>query len=455
MGICGTGMASLAGMLKQEGYSVTGSDHNIYPPMSHFLERLSIPVLEGYEPKNLNPVPDLVIVGNVITRHNPEAIELSRLHIPYLSMPQALRTFVMKGKRSIVISGTHGKTTTSALASWILENAGLDPSFMIGGIPNNFQAGLKMGKGPYFVVEGDEYDVAFFDKSPKFLHYSPWVALLTSIEFDHADIYRDLEHVVDSFRKLINLVPTHGLLIANGDDPVVIAESERAKCPVVTYGLSAKADFRATDIRVDEDYTRLKVYKKGGKEMELSTPLYGRHNISNLLSAVVLSDYLKLDPKTLQKALESFQGVKRRQETKGEKSGVLIVDDFAHHPTSVRETIQALKEKYGRRLIAVFEPRSNSSRRNIFQKEYAASFDGADLIMIPEPPLTEKIPPDKRFSSPKLVEDLKNKGLTAFYLPNTDLLLEEIITQSRSGDVILIMSNGSFDDLPDRLLKEL
>jgi len=449
-------MASLAGILMQRGYFVTGSDQNIYPPISHFLESLSIPVLAGYNPKNLTPLPDLVIVGNVITRHNPEAVELSRLNIPYLSLPQALVYFAMRGKKSIVICGTHGKTTTSAIVSWVLEKAGMDPSFMVGGIPYNFQRNFKLGNGPFFVIEGDEYDTAFFDKGPKFLHYCPWVTILTSIEFDHADIYRDLDHVKDSFRKLINLIPADGLLIANGDDPVIIAESKTAKCPVLTYGFSERVHWRAVYVTAQENHTHLQIIKEGKKYAEFFTPLYGRHNIANLLSTVVLSEFLEIDPMTLSEAMKSFTGIKRRQEIKGEKAGVLVLDDFAHHPTSVKETIRAVKEKYrDRRLIAVFEPRSNSSRRNIFQERYASSFDQADLVLIPEPPLMEKIPSSERFSSSKLVENLKERGLKAGYCPNTNLLLDEIINQSREGDVILIMSNGSFDNLPDRLLKRL
>ena len=456
MGICGAGMAPLAGMLKHEGYLVSGSDENVYPPMSKLLKDLSIPIRKGYSAENLTPSPDLVIVGNVITRHNPEAVELSRLKIPYLSLPQALRRFAMQDKRSIVVCGTHGKTTTSALAAWILESAGMDPSFFVGGVPNNFTGNFKLGKGPLFVIEGDEYDTAFFDKGPKFFHYKPWIVILTSIEFDHADIYRDLDHVVENFRELIGLIPADGLLIANRDDPVVDAESERAKCPVITYGFGHEAHWRAEDVTVKANQTHLKILKKGEAYMELLTPLYGHHNISNLLSIVALSDYLKIEIPLLSKAMEGFKGIKRRQEIKGEKSGVLILDDFAHHPTSVRETIRAVKEKYrGRRLIAVFEPRSNSSRRSVFQGEYARSFDEADIILIPEPPLMEKIPPEERFSSPELVEALKKKGLDAHYCPDTRLLLDQIIRQSRQGDLILIMSNGPFDNLPERLLERL
>ena len=456
MGICGTAMASLAGILKQEGYVVTGSDQNIYPPMSLFLEELSIPVLKGYRPENLQPFPDLVVVGNVITKLNPEAIELARLAIPYLSLPQALRLFAMKGKKSIVIAGTHGKTTTSSLVAWVLEEGGLDPSFMIGGIPLNFQSNFKLGSGPYFVIEGDEYDTAFFDKGPKFLHYSPTIAVVTSIEFDHADIYRDLAHVRESFRKLIGIIPQAGFLIANNDDPVVMEEAKSAGCLVSTYGLMSEPDWKAYDIQVTETSTEIKVGHKMKEFARFSTPLYGRHNISNLISVVALADFLGIDKDSIRRALKTFKGVKRRQEIKGEREGIIVLDDFAHHPTAVKETIMAVREKYaGRRLIAVFEPRSNSSRRNIFQETYVTSFDKADMIFIPEPPLTEKIPPSERFSSAKLVEDLGRKGLVAYYFQGTDRLLEALQKNARSGDVFLFMSNGAFGELPKRLLESL
>ena len=456
MGICGTGMASLAGMLKQKGYQVTGSDQNVYPPMSHFLEELSIPVLMGYSPINLSPKPDLVIVGNVITRINPEALELSRLRLPYLSFPQALKHLAFAGKRSIVISGTHGKTTTSSLAAWVLDVAGLDPGFMIGGIPRNFQANFKLGKGDFFVIEGDEYDTAFFDKGPKFLHYNPWVTVLTSIEFDHADIYRDLAHVIESFRKLINLMPHEGLMIANHDDPIITHEIKAARCPVITYGFSGDALFRTVDVTVQKDLSQVKILKAGKEYLTLSTPLYGRHNISNLLSVVALADFLGIPSSALSDAARTFEGVKRRQEIVGEKKGVLVLDDFAHHPTAVRETIGAVREKYrGRRLIAVFEPRSNSSRRNIFQESYASSFEGADIVMIPEPTMMEKILPEERFSSKRLAKDLEKKGQTAFSFQNTDRLLDAMVSESRPGDVFLIMSNGGFDNIHRRLLERL
>jgi len=455
MGVCGTGMASLAGMLKDKGYRITGSDQNIYPPMSLFLESLDIPVCSGYHAENLHPRPDLVIVGNVITRKNPEAVALSSLRLPYLSFPQALGHFALKDKRSIVISGTHGKTTTSALVAWMLEKAGMAPGFMIGGIPGNFGKNYKTGDGPYFVIEGDEYDTAFFDKGPKFLHYRPWITILTSIEFDHADIYRNLNHVIDSFRRLIALIPTDGLLIANGDDEIVRQESRRAACPTETYGYAEANGWRAVDAAVDQDLTRLSILKET-EEIPFSTSLYGRHNISNLLAAVVLGRFLEIPWLTLEEAGRTFSGVKRRQEIMGEPNGILVLDDFAHHPTAVRETIHAVREKYGgRRLIAVFEPRSNSSRRNIFQDRYALSFDAGDLILIPEPPLMDSIPVDERFSSRRLVSDLKARGLKAAYFETTDRLLEALIKEARSGDVVLMMSNGGFDHLNHRLVKAL
>ena len=456
MGICGTAMASLAGMLRQKGYHITGSDQNIYPPMSDFLDSLSIPVQKGYRPENLLPRPDLVIVGNVITRQNPEAVELGLLKIPYLSMPQALGAFAIKDKISIVVSGTHGKTTTSSLVSHMLEKAGLDPGFMIGGMVNNFQSNFKVGKGPYFVVEGDEYDTAFFDKGPKFLHYLPKIVILTSIEFDHADIFRDLDHVVETFRRLIDIIPPEGLLIANKDDGIVTAESKRARCRVITYGLNGGAEWRADNIFNHDGMTHVDVIRQDNSYASLITPLYGSYNISNLLSVAALSEYINIDKTALWEACKTFKGVKRRQEIRGEKNGILVLDDFAHHPTAVEKTIEAVKERYkDRRLLAVFEPRSNSSRRKVFQEQYGAAFDMADLVFIPEPVMVEKIPPEERFSSKNLVDKLNERHLNARSFTDSRQLLEGIVSQARRGDVILVMSNGSFDNLHERLLERL
>ncbi len=456
MGICGTGMASLAGMLKDRGLKVTGSDQNVYPPMSDYLKRLSIPVMEGYGPENLHQNPDLVIVGNVITRQNPEARELGRLRIPFLSFPQAISELAIKGKKAIVIAGTHGKTTTTSLGAWLLQCAGLDPGFMIGGVPGNFDKSFRVGTGPYFVIEGDEYDTAFFDKGPKFLHYRPWVLILTSIEFDHADIYRDLAHVLDSFRKLLSIVPDKGYVIANGDDKNVAGLLDKVTCHKISYGFNSSNSFRASEVRMEEHITRFRLTRPGKPDICLHTNLYGRHNLSNLLSVAALSHVLDIPEKSLRQALSTYKGVKRRQEILGEINGILVIDDFAHHPTSVKETILAVKGRYPkRRIIAVFEPRSNSSRRNVFQQVYTESFYGADMVYISEPPLMHKIPPTERFSSKKLVQDLKQKGISATYAPSTDSLLDSLLSEARDGDLVLFMSNGAFDNLPRRFLETL
>ncbi len=453
MGICGTGMASLAGLLKERGHRITGSDQNVYPPMSDFLKALSIPVFTEYRAENLAGPPDLVIVGNVITRDNPEALELARTGLPYLSLPQALRLYAIEDKHSIVVSGTHGKTTTSALAAWVLETAGLNPGFMIGGIPGNFAANFNQGTGSCFVIEGDEYDSAFFDKGPKFLHYAPWTAILTGIEFDHADIYRDLDHLLCSFRAFIALLPPDGLLIVNADDLSAAAEARHAPCRVATYGLNSKAEWSASDLLFSASTTTLNLQRPSGPPVSIETPLYGRHNISNFLAVCVLADHLGIGPDMLLKAARGFKGVRRRQEVRGELQGITVIDDFAHHPTAVRETLGAVREKHTtRRILAVFEPRSNSSRRKIFQGLYAESFDPADLVFIAEPPLMEKIPPDERFSSRSLVADLNQRGIEAEYCPNTDALLESLLARLSRGDVVLVMSNGAFDGLVAKLL---
>ena len=456
MGICGVGMSSLAGVLKEKGYTVTGSDQNTYPPISTFLERLSIPVKKGYSPSNLHPRPDLVIVGNVITRDNPEADALLQLGLPYLSMPQAIRRFVMGDKTSITIAGTHGKTTTSALAAWILEFAGMDPSFMIGGIAKNFNANFKLGTGPYFIIEGDEYDTAFFDKAPKFLHYNPHVGVITSIEFDHGDIYDDIEEIKDAFTHLIKLIPSEGVLCTNVDEQAVKDAAARADCPCLTYAIRTAADLRAADIVTGVRETRFTVLREGGDYMEVSTDLYGEHNIYNILAAISVGYHLHIDPHTVARAIKTFEGAKKRLETRGSYGDILVIDDFAHHPTAVRGSTKAVKGHYGeRRLVAVFEPRSNTSRRNIFQDAYATSFDAADLVILPEPQRMEKIPPGQRFSSVKLRGDLIERGIEAHYFPNNDELLEGILSLTKPGDVILIMSNGPFDNISQRLVGRL
>jgi len=449
-------MSSLAGMLKEKGYTVTGSDHNIYPPISTFLESLSISVKKGYSPSNLHPLPDLVIVGNVITRNNPESEELPKLDIPYLSMPQALKKFAMNKKKSIVIAGTHGKTTVSALTAWILEVAGMNPSFMIGGIAKNFNRNFKLSDGPYFVIEGDEYDTAFFDKGPKFLHYNPYLAAITSIEFDHADIYKGIEEIKNSFTRFIEIVPKEGTVCVNSDDPLVVDVIKGARCPILSFAMRGDADLTVGDVTSQDGKTRFTIFKKNMEFARVTTDLFGNYNISNILAATAISSLIGIPHETIVRAIGTFKGVKRRLEVLGEYQGVMVIDDFAHHPTAVSETIKAVKGHYrNRRLVAVFEPRSNSSRRNIFQNAYADSFTDADLVILPEPPMMDKIPLNERFSSPKLIADLKKRGIEAHYFPDNHALLDGLLAHIKPGDAILVMSNGAFDNIQGRLVDHL
>ena len=453
MGICGTGMGALAGMLKEKGLQVTGSDTQVYPPMSTFLASLDIKIFQGYSPDNINHHPDLVIVGNVIRRDNEELRGLAEKNIPFVSFPQALKYFFLREKTSLVVAGTHGKTTTASILAAILEHAGLDPGFMIGGIVKGFGRNYKLGQGPYFVIEGDEYDTAFFDKGPKFLHYQPHIAILTSVEFDHADIYRDLAEVKDAFRRLVGIIPSSGALVAHTEDGIVREVIKDASCPVIGYGEDKGLTWTLADCLTEEGRTRFSVKKEGGFYAHFTSPLIGRHNALNTLAVIAVLDRIGLSPEAIQAGLSSFQGVCRRQEVRGIKNDVTVIDDFAHHPTAVRETLLALRAAYpGRRLIAVFEPRTNSSRRKVFQDDYALSFDAADFIIVREPPGLENIPEQDRFSSGSLVEDLKTRGRTAYYFPDTDGILGFLKEHARGGDVIAIMSNGGFDNIHEKLL---
>ena len=363
MGICGTGMAALAGMLQKSGYMVTGSDSQVYPPMSIFLSDLNIPVSSGYGEANLKPSPDLVIVGNVITKKNPEAIALAERNLPYLSFPQALSHFYIQSRTSLVITGTHGKTTTCSLLASALFHAGLDPSFMIGGIVGEFGTNFRLGDGEYFVAEGDEYDTAFFDKESKFLHYRPKVAVITSIEFDHADIFNNIEEIKRAFKKFVALLPQDGLLIANLDDANVVEIAAEASCTVQGYGLDPSFTWSIENIKVENGISHFDVVKDGMPWSTMTVGLPGRHNCLNSLAVCAVMNHLGIAPSTIDKALKGFAGVKRRQEVRGVENGITVIDDFAHHPTAVRETLAALKSGYsGRRLVTVFEPRTNSSR---------------------------------------------------------------------------------------------
>jgi UDP-N-acetylmuramate: L-alanyl-gamma-D-glutamyl-meso-diaminopimelate ligase len=456
MGVCGTGMGALAGMLKVAGYEVTGSDQHVYPPMSDFLAASGVPVAEGYRAANLEPRPDLVVVGNVITRHNPEALALAAAGIPYLSFPQTLRHCFIAGKTSLVVAGTHGKTTTSSLLATVLDTAGLAPSFMIGGLVQAFGRNFNIGTGPHFVVEGDEYDTAFFDKGPKFLHYQPQIAILTSVEFDHADIYRDLEAVKVSFRRLVEVMPPDGCLVACLDDPVVAEVVEDAPCSVSGYGLGSGLAWRLGDLVVTPAATSFTALKDGGDYGRFTSSLPGRHNALNALAVIAVLDRLGVAQEAIAAGMSSFAGVKRRQEVRGTVRGITVIDDFAHHPTAVQETLGALQAAYaGRRLVAVFDPRTNTSRRKVFQQAYAAAFDAADLVLVREPEGMDKIPKEERFSAARLVADLQQRGMAARYFGDTDEILAFLQQEAASGDVIAVLSNGGFDNIHSRLLAQL
>lgn len=457
MGICGTGMAALAGMLQQSGYTITGSDNHVYPPMSEFLGSLNIPVQNGYNAGNLRPAPDLVIVGNVITRKNPEAEALAELRLPYFSFPQALAHFFIRTRISLVIAGTHGKTTTCSLLAAALHKADLDPSFMIGGIVRQFGTNFRLGDGKYFVAEGDEYDTAFFDKESKFLHYRPHVAVITSLEFDHADIFADLEAIKRSFKKFVALLPKDGLLVANLDDPNVAEVAAGAPCTVQGYGLNSSNTWALGEFKTMNGDTTFSVLKQGTPWATMTIKLSGRHNCLNSLAVCAVLHHLGMSPKTISMGLGSFEGVKRRQEVRGIEKGITVIDDFAHHPTAVKETLAGLKQAYpNQRLIAVFEPRTNSSRRAVFQRDYVLAFDAADLILLREPLPLDGMPTEELFSSVRLAKDLvEERNLRAEAWANTDSILSRLKSILCHGDVVVILSNGGFDNIHARLLEQI
>ncbi len=457
IGICGTGMAALAGMLLSQGYTVTGSDQNVYPPMSDFLQSLHIPVHTGYGAENLNPRPDLVIVGNVTRAINPEALALEEMRIPYLSMPQALAVFFLQGKTNLVVAGTHGKTTTSSLLASTLHRLGHTPSFFIGGLVEAFQRNFNLSESEYFVLEGDEYDTAFFNKVSKFHHYMPRYVILTSVEFDHADIFPDLQAIVDSFTTFIQGIPAHGALVACVDDPVVRELAEQAPCRVISYGTGPGCTWRIEDVHIQGHMTRVSLSgHQGGKLCQFALPMPGAHNAANATGVVALLDYLGFEPVDIGRALAVFEGVKRRQQIRGQVNGVTVIDDFAHHPTAVRETVRALRLAWpDNRLVVVFEPRTNTSRRKVFQQDYTTAFQGADLLLVREHLFLDNIPAEDQFSSRKLVEDIQEQGQEAMYFADTDTILKHLLARTREGDVIAILSNGGFDNIHERLLAGL
>jgi UDP-N-acetylmuramate: L-alanyl-gamma-D-glutamyl-meso-diaminopimelate ligase len=456
--ICGTGMGSLAGMLKARGYQVTGSDQHVYPPMSTQLQAWGIPIATGFRPEHLEPRPDLVVVGNVISRGNPEAEAAQQAGIPVLSFPQALAHFFMQERHPVVITGTHGKSTTTALIAWLLYHAGADPGAFVGAVMRNFTSTFRLGDGPHFVVEGDEYDSAYFDKGPKFLHYQPRTAVLTSLEFDHADIYRDLAHVRSAFARFVRLLPPDGCLIACHDQPEVrsLLASEPIASPIHTYGLEPGATWHATDWHLGTDGTRIMVYHQGKYFGCFTSPLFGPHNIQNCLAAIAVGHHLGLSAAQLAAGLATFANVKRRCEVRGTAAGITVVDDFAHHPTAVRVTMQGMRQAYPRaRLWAVFEPRTATSRRAVFQQEYAAALRLADRVLLADVHRKEQLTATERLSPEHLVHTLRDAGTPAWFYPETDMIIAHLCREAQPTDVVLVMSNGGFENIHQRLLDSL
>ena len=461
IGICGTAMASLAGMLQASGHRVTGSDQNVYPPMSTQLQALGIEILNGYKAENADIGADCVVVGNAISRGNPELEEVLNRKIVYRSQAEIVQEEFIRGKRSLVVAGTHGKTTTTSIATWVAEVGGLNPSFLVGGIVQNFDASFRVNDGDYFIIEGDEYDTAYFDKKPKFMHYMPEIAIVGNIEFDHADIYDDLDDIKWEFSRLMNLVPGNGRLIAGIDSPVVrevLAEMDgKLFTNVETFGLSDDAKWQARYIDFTGDKTRFTVFKEQTSWGAFETSLIGEFNVRNCLSVIIAADAWGISKGKIQEALDTFKSVKRRMEVRGTVAGVTVIDDFAHHPTAVEETLKALRMKYdGRRLIAVFEPRSWSSRLAIFQADYSRAFSYADYVIIAGVYNTSKASElGKVLDVDELVADIAMQGKPAMSFPDADVIVEHLAPELKDGDVVAIMSNGGFGGIHDKILSVL
>ncbi len=454
--ICGAGMGALAGLLKKAGHHVTGSDQNVYPPMSTYLSKLGIQVYDGYSPENISETPDLVVIGNAIRKENPESQAVISAGIDFLSFPGALRRFFLCDRTTIAVTGTHGKTTTTALLAWILTSAGYDPSFLVGGICLNFDGPVRLGRGDYFVIEGDEYDTAFFDKVPKFLRYQPDVAVLANVEFDHADIYPNFDAVFDAFAALVANMPPNGFLAAGVDCPSVRRLVENAQCIVTTYATDHPADISARDISFRDAAMRFCLTCENRNTAELKSPLVGMHNLKNILAAYAICKNIGVAHDEFAKGLASFKGIKRRQEVRGVVNDIVVIDDFAHHPTAVRETLNALKMQWGRRrIVAIFEPRTNTSRRKYFQDKYAKSFHSADIVIVAPVYNQSMISSEERFDSEKLALDLRDIGKDAASAADLDETLKLSMEKLRPGDVAVLFSNGGFGGLHEKLLEKL
>lgn len=458
IGICGTGMGSLAGLLQQRGHNVRGSDEAAYPPMSVRLAEMGIHVYEGYDAERLQETPpDLVIVGNACTPRHVEAAYARDNRIPQLSMPETLAHFFLRRRKSLVVAGTHGKTTTTGLLVHVLRWAGKDPGFMVGGVMMNGNVSYGVGKDPYFVVEGDEYDSAYFDKRPKMMHYLPHSAIISSMEFDHADIYDDWDDYRNAFRAFAGIVNESGVLALNGDDPEVRRLSEHTRARVRYFGLEGgDDDVTATKIRSGSGGQRFMLVVNGEEVVEVFFPMSGRHNLLNVLAVCTIALDEGIPPEVIAEGISHFRGMKRRQEIRGDVGGVLVIDDFAHHPTAVRETVQAIAERWPeRRIVAVFEPRSNSSRRKIFEEAYSEAFESAQAVFLSMPPVRANDKADDLLDADAVADKIRESGIRASAHGDADELLPPLLETLRPGDVALIMSNGGFGNVHYKLLEAL
>lgn len=444
-------MGSVAAALRERGFTVTGSDENIYPPMSTFLEKRGVALHEGYRAENLPRDVDLVVIGNAIKRGNPEVEAVLNRKLYYMSLPEVLKHFFLRERHNLVVTGTHGKTTTTALLAWIMTDAGLDPAYLIGGIPRNFGKGALLTDSKYFVIEGDEYDSAFFDKRSKFIHYLPELLIINNIEFDHADIFRDIDEIKLSFRRLVNIVPTSGMVLLNGDDPNSVDVTRECLAQMVKVGFSENCAQRIGNV----------VYSAEGSSFQLGEdrfeiPLIGEFNVRNAAMAVTAAKFYQVSIKSIQKALRSFEGIARRQEVRGEAGGVKVIDDFGHHPTAIEQTLHALRHRYpGSRIWAVFEPRSNTTRRACFQESLPEALALADGVFISEVAKLEQIPEEERLDPAKVVDVIRAAGRPAFYEKDAEAIIDRIVPLLEPKDVVTVFSNGGFDRIHEKLLARL
>jgi UDP-N-acetylmuramate: L-alanyl-gamma-D-glutamyl-meso-diaminopimelate ligase len=451
LGICGTAMASVAAALQEGGFKVTGSDENVYPPMSNFLREKSIALKEGYRAENIPADADVVVIGNAMKRGNPEVEAVLNRKLFYLSLPEVLKNYFLRGRHNLVVAGTHGKTTTTALLAWIMEKAGRKPGYLIGGIPKNFGEGARLNDSKYFVIEGDEYDTAFFDKRSKFIHYLPELLIVNNIEFDHADIFKNLDEIKLSFRRLLNIVPQNGMVLLNGDDPNCVEVAKDCLAQMIEVGFSKNCAQRIRDIAYSGESSR---FKLGEETFEI--PLVGEFNVRNAAMAAMAARFYDVPGKKIDSAFKSFTGIARRQELRGEERGVKVIDDFGHHPTAVAQTLQGLRHRYrGHRLWAVFEPRSNTTRRAVFQQQLPEALELADGVFISQVARLEQIPEDERLKPDRVVAAIVKAGRPAFYEQNADAIVDRIVPMLRPKDVVVVFSNGGFDNIHEKLLMRL